>query len=244
MPYSKVKIYVPDIKSPFKQGSYNYSNPSTKADNIAMVKRIDAAYGGTISYWGFQFDIPKGVIVAFIATESGGQMLKPNRYSATGLMQVTPNAIWDCARKWSSEVDVPLPTTAKNLLTQKIPDFFTSKSATPSSSQRTKILTALEKDANFNIMAGTLVLRWLIERFSTFLTGGQLNKAMVAYNAGAYLSALQVAGTRTTPNQVPIDSTALATNSRVPAESRAYLYKMMGTDGFLALIYKDKAIQP
>lgn len=244
MPYSKVKVYVPDIKSSFKQGSYNYSTPSTKAANIEMVKQIDRTYGGTISYWAFQFDIPKGVIVAFIATESGGKMLKPNQYKATGLMQVTPNAIWECARKWSSEVDVPLPTTAKSLLTQKVPDFFTSKSSSPNSSQSSKILSALEKDANFNIMAGTLCLRWLIERFSTVLTGGQLNKAMVAYNAGAYLSALQVAGTRSTPNQVPIDSTSLATNRRVPAESRAYLYKMLGVDGFLSLIYKDKVIQP
>lgn len=244
MPYSKVKIYVPDIKAPFKQGSYSYSNPTTKSQNIDMIKKIDRTYGGTISYWSFQFDIPKGVIVAFIATESGGNMAKPNRYKATGLMQVTPNALWECARKWSNEVDEPLPSTAKSLITQKVPDFFTSKSSTPSSSQESKILSALEKDANFNIMAGTLVLRWLIERFSTVITGGQLNKAMVAYNAGAYLSALQVPGTRTTPNQVPIDSTSLAKNSRVPSESRAYLYKMLGVDGFMALIYKDKAIQP
>ena len=88
-------------------------------------------------------------------------------------------------------------------------------------------------------MAGTSVLRWLLERFSSPLTGGQLNKAMVAYNAGAYTRAIS---TGTKANKTPIDSTTLSRNPQVPAESRAYLLKMLGRDGFLSLIYKDKAI--
>jgi hypothetical protein len=84
-------------------------------------------------------------------------------------------------------------------------------------------------------MAGTLVLRWLIERFSVAGGSGQLNKAMVGYNAGPYRTVLSSGGTKT-----PVDSTSLASNRSVPAESRAYLYKMLGKDGFLELIYLQK----
>lgn len=92
-------------------------------------------------------------------------------------------------------------------------------------------------------MAGTLMLRWLIERFSNVVTGGQLNKAIVAFNAGPYVKVLQVPGTSTTPNEIPIDSTSLVNNRRVPAESRGYLLKMLGIDGFMSLVYKDKVVR-
>jgi hypothetical protein len=172
--------------------------------------------------------------VGFIATESGGVMTKPNQYLATGLMQVTPAAIYDSARKWSAEVkSAPLPTPAVNLLKQKIPNFFDSR--TSLASIQSKILLYLQSDANFNVMAGTIVLRWLIERFSVSGGAGQLNKAMVGYNAGAYRVILSSGGTKK-----PVDSTSLATNRRVPAESRGYLMKMLGKDGFLELIYLQK----
>jgi hypothetical protein len=152
-------------------------------------------------------------------------------------MQVTPAAIFDSARKWDTEVKTPLPDSARRLLVSKIPNFFTTKNL---SSVSASILRNLEKDANFNIMSGTLVLRWLIERFTDDSgVSKSLNKAMVAYNAGAYRVVL--GGTKT-GRETPVDSTSLATNRSVPLESRSYLYKMMGKDGFLELIYKFRAI--
>jgi hypothetical protein len=62
---------------------------------------------------------------------------------------------------------------------------------------------------------------------------------MVGYNAGAYR---QVLGANKLQRETPIDTTSLATNRLVPLESRSYLLKMLGRDGFLQLIYKDKAI--
>ena len=208
-----------------------------KAANIKMVQKINSTYGQYFSKWGQIFDIPKGVLISFAATESGGTMAKPNRYSATGLMQVTPSAIYECARKWNAEVGSDLPSEAVSLLNSKIPSLLVK--STTLASVKSKLLTLLEKDANFNIMAGTLVLRWLLERFSTFITGGQLNKAMVAYNAGAYTKSIS---NGTKANKIPIDSTSLSQNTLVPKESRGYLLKMLGIDGFLSIIYKDKAI--
>lgn len=239
---SEVYIKLPDIKTAYsyscnRRGLCSYSDESTKKGNIEMVRNINAQYGTIIKTWSDTFKIPVGVIVGFIATESGGKMVGPNKYQATGLMQVTPAAIFDSARKWDTEVKTPLPDSARRLLVSKIPNFFTTKNL---SSVSASILRNLEKDANFNIMSGTLVLRWLIERFTDDSgVSKSLNKAMVAYNAGAYRVVL--GGTKT-GRETPVDSTSLATNRSVPLESRSYLYKMMGKDGFLELIYKYMAI--
>ena len=233
MAYSKITLNVPDINSAYS----NYSNMAYKAANTKMVQKINSTYGQYFSSWSQVFDIPKGVLIAFAATESGGTMAPPNRYNATGLMQVTPSAIYECSRKWSAEVGSDLPSQVVSVINSKIPSLL--KPATTLSSVKQPLLNLLKNDANFNIMAGSLCLRWLIERFSTFVTGGQLNKAMVAYNAGAYTKSIS---NGTKANKIPIDSTSLSENRLVPMESRNYLKKMLGIDGFLSIIYKDKAI--
>jgi soluble lytic murein transglycosylase-like protein len=238
--YKTLRIRVPDIKTPFKSGSIDYSNPATKAANANVIRDIKNTYTVPINRWGTVFEIPDAVIIGFIATESGGKMLGANVYKATGLMQVTPNALWECVKKWDSTVKTALPAQAVAELKRTVPEIFTSSAPAPSATVSNKIIKLLQNDANFNIMSGTLILRWLIERFSTVQTGGQLNKAMVAYNAGAYIRALNVSSTQPITN--PIDTTSLATNRLVPAESRGYLYKMLGKDGFLSLIYIDKVV--
>lgn len=230
--YYSVKVE-PNIKSYFKSGNYSYASPEVKADNIDTIRNINSKYGSIIQYWGDVFEIPKGVLIGFIATESGGTMAKPNRFKATGLMQVTPNAA-STVKDWKKEVSTPLPPEAIAEINKKLPSLLTGNFS------EAKLLQLLQSDASFNIMMGTLILRWNIERFSSLITGGQLNKAMVAYNAGAYTKALVVG--KSTANKIPIDSTSLSRNPKVPAESRAYLVKMLGIDGFLNLIYKDKVI--
>jgi soluble lytic murein transglycosylase-like protein len=238
--YKTLRIKVPDIKTPFKSGNIDYSKPAVKAANAEVIRSINNTYGAAIKRWGTVFEIPDAVIIGFIATESGGKMLGANVYKATGLMQVTPNALWECVKKWDSTVKTALPAQATAELKRVLPEILTSSAAAPSAAVSNKIIKLLQNDANFNIMSGTLILRWLIERFSTVQTGGQLNKAMVAYNAGAYIRALNVSSSQPITN--PIDSTSLATNRLVPAESRGYLYKMLGKDGFLSLIYIDKVV--
>lgn len=237
MSYSKIFIKVPDINTSFKSGRFNYSTPSTKRQNIALIQKVNKDYSTIINMWSKVYDIPVAVLVSFIATESGGRMLASNIYQATGLMQVTPTALYDVLKKWNREVKTPLPIETVNLVNQKVPELLKSKAYTPTI--RSKILVNLQNDANFNIMAGTSVLRWLLERFSTVQTGGQLNKAMVGYNAGAFTRSISKG---TTAILEPIDSTTLSTSRIVPQESRGYLLKMLGIDGFLSLIYKDKAI--
>ena len=237
--YTVIRVKVPDLKSPYKSGNINYSSAKDKQANIAMIKAIDRNYGSLIEKWGDVFGIPDKVLNGFIATESGGRMLPPNKFNATGLMQVTPVALWEGVKKWKTTTKNDLPKEVVSEINKKVPEILSSKLTTPSAAITSKMLNVLKSDANFNIMAGALVLRWNIERFSTSLTGGQLNKAMVAYNAGAYTRALNVG---TSPILQPIDTLVLATSARVPLESRNYLYKMLGKDGFLDLMYNQNAL--
>jgi soluble lytic murein transglycosylase-like protein len=236
--YSRTEVIVPDIDKPFT----GYDKPSTKASNIAMVKGIQKNYGASIKRWASVFEIPEGIIIGFIATESGGKQNIVNRAfpNIKGLMQVSDTTIYDVVVKWKVEVDSDRPAEMDASLKAKIPELLGRKMSdkmTPAIGA--KIVSLAGADADFNIMMGTAILRWLLERFSTTLGGGQLNKAMVAYNAGPYNRAIS---TGTKAITTPIDTATLAANPRVPAESRGYLFKMLGKDGFLDLIYKQKAL--
>jgi soluble lytic murein transglycosylase-like protein len=235
MAYSKIDMVVPDIEKAFS----NYTLPVAKQGNIAIIRSIKAKYGASIDKWSKAFGIPSGVIIGFIATESGGNQNVTSFASPDikGLMQISPAPIYDTIQKWNSEVSVPLPADVKASIQRKIPELL-NKSTKYTPTLKGKIVRLTGGDADFNIMMGTAHLRWLLERFANPIFGGQLNKAMVAYNAGTYIKAL--GGTQA--DTARVDSTDLAANTRVPRESRNYLLKMFGVDGFLSLIYKDKVI--
>ena len=235
MAFSSFDLIVPDIEKSY----INYSNKAVKDSNIAMVRRIKSQYGATISKWAKVFKIDSGVIIAFIATESGGiQSVKNASYpDIKGLMQISPAGVFDTITKWKAESSEPFPPQASAYIKVKIPELL-QKGVKYTPQIKSKIVMLTGNDAEFNVMTGIALLRWLIERFSSPIFGGQLNKAMVAYNSGAYAKAL--GGVKADVS--PIDSAVLVENKKVFLESRNYLLKMFGIDGFLSLIYKDKVI--
>ena len=237
MAYSKIDMEVPDIERAYS----NYSLPQVIAANTATLKNIKSKYGLPISKWSLAFDIPSGIITAFIATESGGNQFIVNKSfpDIKGLMQIAPAPVFDTVTRWKSEVSQPLPNEFISEVRLKIPELLKS-GVKYDNNLKAKIVKLTASDANFNIMMGTAHLRWLLERFSTILGGGQLNKAMVAYNAGAYTKALKTSGGGA--DITPVDTAVLVANKQVPLESRNYLLKMFGIDGFLFLIYKKKVI--
>lgn len=230
--YSTVKVNVPDINKSFKSGTYDYSKPEVKKSNIALIKKIYSDYKTSIQKWGKVFETGDELVIGFIATESGGKMAPPNMYKATGLMQMTPPTFFDVIKKWKSEVDSDLPSEVVSVINQKIPEMNSAKTLTPQLT--TKILSLLQKDADFNIMSGVATIRWLLERFSSIIFGGQLNKALVGYNAGPYRGIL-------TSSPV-IDTARLVASPLVPKESQGYLLKMLGKDGFMQLMLVDGAL--
>lgn len=244
MGFSKVIVNVPDVQLVFKSGDTNYSKPENKKRNVEMLKRISSQYGSYINKWGEQLQIPNGVIMGFIATESSGIMVAPNKFEATGLMQATPPSFYDSVAGWSKEVDTTIPSSVYQELQAKIPGLL-KKPSVAYSSIKSQILNLLKTDASFNILAGSMVLRWMCERFSNNGTA-LFNRAMVAYNAGAYtssqLSSIPEERRKLLPNTNVSDTLSLIKSPIVPQESKYYLVKMLGVDGFLDLIYGQNLV--
>lgn len=228
--YTKFDIKVPDVNRSFSQGSYKYSNPSVISANKAMLDKIVSQYEDFINTWGKEFEIDDSIIASFIATESNGKNMPPNAYDATGLMQVTPNAVWEVIAKWEVMVKSPLSPNAKSFFNKAIPSSKNFNANTlPSSSVKSEIRKALQNNSQFNIAIGTAMIRWLLEAFEENNVA-HINKVMVSYNAGYYSMRNKVKGTQSTET--------LLKNKSIPLESRGYLLKMLGVNGFLDLWFK------
>jgi hypothetical protein len=241
MSFSTVEVVVPDVNKHFKSGNVDYSTPSGKKANVELMRRIIANYGPAIQRWCEPLGLPFGVIVGFIATESAGVMAKPNAFDATGLMQVTSITVYETIVGWRKEVKIPMPASILAEIRSKLPMLLESKPPAYSAA-KSKISSVISTDASFNILAGCINLRWLCERFSN--NGDALfNRVMVAYNAGAFTSSQMVPGTKTQANKTRVDTTSLVNNSAVPMESRSYLVKMLGKDGFLDLYFKQNLVK-
>jgi soluble lytic murein transglycosylase-like protein len=212
MSYTIVKVKVPDLKTSFS----NYSQPSVKQANINMIRNILSNYGDIISKYKGILSIPQPIVVSVIATESGGRMVGKNAFGAIGLMQVTYPAFVEVTANWKKHVKEDMPAFLKDNIDRLAPN--KSQSAIES-----KLATSPE----FNILIGMMLLRVLSERFA-----GNFNRVLVTYNAGAYTKSQNV-GTK--PIQTPIDTALLVADKRVPLESRNYLQKVLGKDGFLEL---------
>jgi soluble lytic murein transglycosylase-like protein len=232
--YTTVAIKVPDINRSFVQGSYKYSNPSVVSANTALLNEIVSGFLGYINTWGTEFEIDNSIIAGFIATESGGKNAPPNQYDATGLMQVTPNTVWEVIVKWENIVKSPLSAKAKTFFNKAIPSSKNyNPNILPSSAVKSEIRKALQNNPEFNIAIGTATLRWLLEAFKVGNVSN-INKVMVSYNAGYYSMKDKVKGNPTTEQ--------LLNNKKIPLESRGYLLKMLGVNGFLQLWFKKNNV--
>jgi soluble lytic murein transglycosylase-like protein len=212
MGYTSIKVKTPDLITSFG----NYSQPSVKQANINMIKTILANYGSIISKYEQPLAIPKPIVVSVIGTESGGRMVGKNAFGAIGLMQVTYPAFVEVSANWKKHVKENMPAFIKENLDKLAPN--KSQSA---------IESKLASSPEFNILVGMMLLRVLAERFA-----GNFNRVLVSYNAGAYTKSQNV-GTK--PIQTPIDTALLVADKRVPLESRNYLQKVLGKNGFLEL---------
>jgi len=212
MAYTSVRVKVPDLKTSFS----NYSKPEVKKANLDMIKSINSNYGSIISKYEQPLSMPKAIVVSVIGTESGGKMVGKNAYGAIGLMQVTYPTFVETTTQWKKYTNQDLPIFLKQNIDRLAPN--KSQSA---------IESKLSSSPELNILVGMMFLRLLSERF-----GGNFNRVLVAYNAGAYTKSQNVG---TTPIKTPIDTALLVSDKRVPTQSRNYLEKVLGKDGFLEL---------
>jgi hypothetical protein len=78
-------------------------------------------------------------------------------------------------------------------------------------------------------------MNFLIDRFA--INGdAQINKVLVGYNAGPYLKILAA------NIGIALNTGEMAKNPIIPKESRAYLVKMLGIDGYVDLCIRQKLV--
>jgi soluble lytic murein transglycosylase-like protein len=231
--YSKVVIKYPDINRAYAPTkNVNYSQQNVISANTNLLKSVYSVNKSVINKWGEIFDIDNSIIASFIVTESNGTDAPPNRYGATGIMQMTAPAVWETLVKWKAFVGSDLPSQAKEYFEKVLPESKNfNPNVLPSASLKSKITNLLQKDRTFSIACGVANLRWLLEAYSNNFTS-PINKVMVSYNAGYYGMRNKVKGSPTTESMV--------LNKSIPIESRSYLLKMLGKNGFVQLYFDNK----
>lgn len=231
--YSKIIIKYPDVNKTYAESSkVNYSQSNVIVQNVALLKSIYLQNKSAINKWGAIFDIDNSIIASFIVTESGGKDSKPNQYGATGIMQMTAPTVWEILAKWKPIVGSSLPAEAKSYFDKTLPESKNfNPNVKPSSSLKSKITTLLQSDREFSIAIGVANIRWLLEAYSNGVTS-PINKVMVSYNTGYYGSKNKIKGFPSTLSMV--------NNRSIAIESRSYLLKMLGRNGFVQLYFENK----
>ncbi len=228
MAYTKFDFTVPQLNNYYVQkGGIDYSKSHIIESHKKMIQDVDKNYGKIIDKWADVFDIDRGIIISFICTESGGKNAPRNGAGAIGLMQVTAPTAYEIIAKWGTQVKVPLSSQTKTFLKSKVSTTSSwSSNRIMTTADKTQILSALT-NVEYNIAVGTATIRWMIEAFAKIGVGG-LDKVMVAYNAGYY-------GMRNRVKSLTAEQ--IVNNKSLPIESRAYVLKMMGVNGFMDLYY-------
>jgi hypothetical protein len=232
--YTKIFVKLPDLNRTFVSGKINFLKPSEVEQNVAMLNRIKTQYGALIKEWGKEFEIDESIITSFIATESGGESKPPKDGAvARGLMGLTSVAVWETLVKWKYKVNSPLSDKAKAFFDKKLPNLKNiNPNAKANSSDLSAIWSALAQD-EFNIACGVATIRWLIEAFKENGTS-PLNKTLLTYNWSYYASRNLIKGN--------VSSESMVMNTKFPKESRNYLLKQLGVNGFMYL-YEKKIVK-
>ena len=220
---------LPDLPYRFVGGGEDYSKNNNRLANLEKLKNIKKNYGTFVKEWADVFEIGEPVLTSFIAVESSGKMVGKNRAGAIGLTQVTVTAIIEAVTKFKTITRESLPVEAVSLIKAKAPYLLnlTANNQDLSSSNTSKLETLLGKDANFNIMAGAMVLRWNLE-ITRANELAYVQKGIIAYNQSAYGRISNYKGKF-------VSTTTLFQDKVIPKETRNYLVKVLGKDGYLQL---------
>jgi len=232
--YSKVILKYPDTNKTYVVSSkVDFSQPHIIKGNIALLKSIYLQNKTVINKWGTIFDIDNSIIASFIITESGGEDEPPRgSEQVTGIMQITPATVWEILAKWKTMVGSSLPSEAKAYFDKVLPQSKNfNPNVLPSASLKNSIAKLLYENREFCIACGVANIRWLLEAYSNGVTS-PINKVMVSYNTGYYGSKNKIKGNPTT--------LSMLNNRSISYESRSYLLKMLGRNGFVQLYFENK----
>lgn len=218
---------LPELPFRYVSTSEDFSTVKDKKNNLNKLTNIKSEYGDYVKKWASIFELGDPVLASFIAVESSGKMVGKNSAGAIGLTQVTTTALIEGVSRFKSATGKNLPKEAFDLIKQKAPYLLdlTAYEQKLSNENTTKLESLLTKDANFNIMSGALALRWALE-FTKFKGLTYLQKAIIAYNQSPY-------GRIRAYKDKYVTTLTLFKDKLIPKETRDYLVKTLGKNGFL-----------
>ena len=224
---------ISDLPYRFVFGKEDYSSPSVKQGNITTLQGIKNNYGKSIEKWSNSFELGVPMLSSFIAVESSGKMVGKNNAGAIGLTQVTAVLVRESISKFKIITKVDLPTEAVKSIKSKASFLLslTPNNQDLSSENTSKLESLLKSDSDFNILMGALGLRWGLE-ITKALGKTYLQKGIIAYNQSAY-------GDISRYKNKEVKTITLFKDKGIPKETRNYLVKILGIDGFLELYAKE-----
>ena len=218
---------------PALKGSF-YTDAQVATNVKPIISRIKAsAYYPKVIAYSNRMGMPVEFLTAIIGTESGGNNVGENSFGAIGLTQMTRATAYDTIL--AEEKLGFLMDFEKDYIKKLVPAFKTKNFAIkggvfdglyPVSRGSTiwnQLGTAL-KDPEFNIFMSSMRLSQLAYQFRDSKGTPQLHKVLGRYN-----------GTIATGQRVAKYKNAwdAAAASDVPTETRNYIKKVLGTNGFL-----------
>ena len=225
------KYGVPAMKASF----YTDSQVNTNVKPI-ISKIKGSSYYPTLKRYASKMSIPENVLVAFYAVESSGNdKVGMNSAGAIGLGQVTRPAAYDAIKKEIIDgyltdderayVKRKVPALAKNDLRIKYGGYEGITYQGNAEVQK-QLLDALN-DTEFNIFVSSMILAQLAERYRDINGVPKLHQVIAHYNGGKKYGDVS----KKYPN-----AWDAAKASDLPTETKNYIKKLVGTNGFLDVL--------
>jgi hypothetical protein len=161
---------------------------------------------------------------------TNGSVIVTGAERSTGIMQISPNAFFEIYLKEvkADRIDNNLKAVVRKYVNI---DFDSIKSNTSANqTQYQQVFNAL-KIYDFNILAGAIVLRRLLEQSANNDMVMRLDKVIVLYNVGMYSKPTK------TPQFKTGDTTALI--SVVPTITKNYITNIVGKNGAMYYLLKN-----
>lgn len=227
------KYAVPATKASF------YTDSQVNTSVKPIINRIkSASYYPTLKRYALKMSIPENVLIAFYGVESGGNdKVGMNSAGAIGLGQVTRPTAYDAIKK--EIIDGYMTDDEKAYVKRKVPalgannfkiKFGDFEGVGPYSSNKTvqeQLLKALRDDTEFNIFISSMILAQLAERYRDQNGVPRLHQVIAHYNGGRRFGEVS----KKYPN-----AWDAVKASDLPTETKNYIKKLVGTNGFLDVL--------
>lgn len=208
----------------------SYYTDSQATANKAIIARIkSASYYPFIQKYAQVENLPEELVIAVMATESGGRDVGKNAYGAVGLMQIKKIAAIEAIRK--AAIADELDASEKAYIKTKSPEVakndFKIKYGSLEGVDMEKAKNELEAalfDDEFNIFIGAMLLGQVIDSYTEGKDTIYLSKAIAIYNQGS--------GSRAKIKDFN-NATDIITKSTLGTEGKNYIKKILGKNGFV-----------